>query len=143
MLDKNRYNSLLDKYEQEYPNEAKNAVSWCAIGNDEIVVRMRNGDRSVYNESLNGARYIRARPDDDDPNGYIDDDKWRMRFGETLRHRMYSKGLSTKVLSEMTKIPYQTIRSYTNGNASPSGPNISRIARALGCSVSELMYFDD
>ena len=143
MLDRNRYNVLLTEFEREFKNNAVDAVSWYGIGGDEIVVRLSDGSRVIYNGATKGARCIPAVENVNKRDSYVDEDLWRKRFGQNLKAIMRTRGYSAKHLSDVSDIPYATIHLYANGRTSPSGPNLTRIARALGCSVSELTYFDD
>lgn len=138
MLDRSQYNELLDEFEREYKRDYDDAVSWYGVGGNEIVARLRDGSRTIYNGITKGVRTIRPTSRD----CRIDDATWKKRFGQKLKVVMFEKGITARHLSELTGIPYQTLCTYTSGQRAIPGPNISKIARALDCSVSELMYFD-
>ena len=54
---------------------------------------------------------------------------------------MAMKGITQVRLSELTGISQQLLSLYTQGKSLPSAQKVSSIAKAIGCSVNDLIGF--
>lgn len=67
------------------------------------------------------------------------EEAWRKTFARKLWRMMRYKGFTQVDLSKDTGISNASLTYYTTGAATPSAYKILLIARALGCSVDELV----
>lgn len=67
------------------------------------------------------------------------EEAWRKLFARNLWRMMRYKGFTQVDLSEDTGISNSSLTYYTTGATTPSAYKILLIARALGCSVDELV----
>ena len=115
-------------------------VDWYPSGYSELTITMSDGMMYVYNLIGNSITPIRNKDDVEDSRDEIsrDEGAWRKNFSKRLVIKMKKKGISQDRLSRLSGISTVTLSKYMNGLASPSGYNLERLSRALGCSVSEL-----
>ena len=64
---------------------------------------------------------------------------FRISLSLALRDTMANKGITTKELSDKTKIAHQTIKAYWHGEAIPSLHSAALISTVLGITVDSLM----
>ena len=76
-----------------------------------------------------------------DTNDTLDEESWRKEFGHNLRKAIVNRGINQDKLSEMLGISRQMLTRYVKGTSTPSGYNISRLAKVLDCDVRELTKF--
>lgn len=60
-------------------------------------------------------------------------------FSENLKVLMKKKDLSVSALSDISKIPQTTIRSYLSGKVYPSIKNAAEIAKCLETDLDEMV----
>ena len=132
------FEPLLRDLEIYYPFVTDKMVDWYPSGQMEITVRTEDGKKYAYHGGLHTIRTVYDASDDSE---YIDEEKWRKEFSLKFNKKMSLTPLTQEDLSELTGISRNTISKYTNGKATPSAHNLCKIARALGCSVSELSEF--
>ena len=115
-------------------------VDWYPSGYSELTITMSDGMMYVYNLIGNSITPIRNKDGVEDSRDEIsrDEGAWRKNFSKRLVIKMKKKGISQDRLSRLSGISTVTLSKYMNGLASPSGYNLERLSRALGCSVSEL-----
>lgn len=115
-------------------------VDWYPSGYSELTITMSDGMMYVYNLIGSSITPIRNKDGVEDPHDEIsrDEGAWRKNFSKRLVIKMKKKGISQDRLSSLSGISTVTLSKYMNGLASPSGYNLERLSRALGCSVSEL-----
>lgn len=133
----NIWEPVYSKFEQDHPYLAEHIVDWYPSAHSEIVVTVENGTR--YRYDFFSGRITQLYSVRDDNNEYVDEDDWRIDFASNLYHRMRKAGFINDTLAELTGISSGTISNYVNGRSTPNGHAIYKIAKALKCSVSELM----
>lgn len=69
--------------------------------------------------------------------------QWRRKFSEKVQKIMAYKGFSQRELAKMAKIPEPTLSRYLNRQRIPRADQIVNIAKALDCSVTELIQFGE
>jgi len=60
-------------------------------------------------------------------------------IGDNLLLRLECADMSLKDLHETTGISYSTMSNYTRGICVPNAVNLKRMAKALGCTMDDLM----
>ena len=127
------YNDILDRFKQYYPVIATNIVDWYSNGENTIIVILADGSRMEYHNILNTVRNVRNLLEDE-----FNEENYQRDFSYNLFSKMADSGFNQVMLSEKTGISQVSISKYLNKKALPSIYNCEKIARALGCSVSEL-----
>lgn len=115
-------------------------VDWYPSGYAEITVTMSDGLMYVFNTIGSCITPVQNKQDIDDHYNEIstNEDTWRKNFSKRLVIKMRRQGISQDRLSQRSGISIVTLSRYMNGLATPSGFNLQRLSRALGCSVTEL-----
>lgn len=68
---------------------------------------------------------------------------WKKKFGRNLENRMNENGFSQMDLSRKTDISQPRIYDYMRGKCIPNGWRLVNLARALECSVDDLVDFGE
>lgn len=115
-------------------------VDWYPSGYSEITITMSDGMMYVYNLIGSSITPIRNKRGIEGHCDEIsrDEGAWRKNFSKRLVIKMKKRGVNQERLSNLTGISTVTLSKYMNGLASPSGYNLERLSRALGCSINEL-----
>lgn len=72
------------------------------------------------------------------------DEQLRLEFSKRLRGIAWrNKGYRQRALSEATGISEVTISYYYNGLRMPKADNLIKIARAIDCTIDDLIMVDD
>ena len=71
-----------------------------------------------------------------------DKNRWKEKFSEKLREQMQKQNISKYDLSDKTGFTSMSIYYYMSGKNIPSAFAVARIAKALNCSVNDLMDFE-
>ena len=70
--------------------------------------------------------------------------EWREEFSRRLRRIAYrNKKYNQRQLAEASGINEVTISRYDNGLRSPTSENLIKIARALDCTIDELVMVNE
>lgn len=134
--DKNYWEPVFDEFIRMYPDLGEQTVDWYPSGQMEIVVKIKNGTKYTYDWMHKLVTVIYDPEEDYDEN----ENKWRTTFSKNLDHKLHNVSKSQDLLAFETGISPVTINKYIKGRATPSAYNLRKIARALRCSVTELIY---
>lgn len=107
-------------------------------GRNELTVVLKNGDVIKQDIINNQHLHYVSRPYPDEE--FLDERQHQSEFAYALDIRLRWKFMSQKDLSDMTGISESTICRYLSGKSMPSSYNLAKIARALDCSIEELIY---
>lgn len=127
---------ILEDLEFYYPFIIDEMIDWYPSGQLEITVKTKDGTKIAYDYISKSIMTVYI------PNSKCinpDERDWRKWFAANLNRKIQLVGKSQEELSELTNISKVTLSKYTNGKTTPSGYNIHKLARALRCSISELM----
>lgn len=130
------YEHVYDEFLLYYGNVYKDVTHYYPSGLVSIVVVLRDGTRVEYNSHGNSICILDEWNDDS-----LDEEDFRKHFARALNRRMEAACYNSVGLSEVTGISQNMISKYSRGVSIPNIFNIRRIAKALGCSASELIYF--
>lgn len=134
--DKDYWTPVYDEFVRMNPEIGEQIVDWYPSGQMEITVKIKSGKKYSYDwmQKLTTSLY--------DPDKEYDETEaeWRNRFARNLDHKLYNVGMSQDLLAFETGISPVTISKYIRARATPSTYNLRKIAQALKCSVSELIY---
>lgn len=127
---------LIESYELYCPFLYKDTVDIREIDGWTIMATLEDGTRYLYYSDTNIFSKLPNDPED------MTEDECRKEFSRRISRIMLYKGITQKTLSERTGIPQSRISDYITGKRSPSFYNVDKIAKALGCSMDRLRYYD-
>ena len=131
-----------EKFKTYYRATDDDILDWRSVNGFEIVVRMKDNSIIRFDSSTNTFGYLKRHDVDLRGNYTMSDDEYKHEFAIKLKRLMRSMRITQAQLSEDTGISQVSISKYVNGRGLPDCRNLTRIANALGCSVSELTYFE-
>ena len=117
-------------------------LSWRSVDGFEIVARMVDGSLMRFNSFDCTIGYLKEHEVDERGNYLMGDEEYRQEFAMKLKRLMHSARITQTMLSEYTGISQVSISKYLNGKTLPDCRNLTRIANALRCSITELTYFE-
>ena len=132
-MEKDTYYAIYQNFKTYYPFLDSAVVSWSPDGPNSIIAELSDGSTLEYNDRLRSFRTVRE----------FDGTKesWKREFSSKLIKMMADKGCDQIYLSEISDISQQSISNYLNKKAIPNCYTASKLAKALGCAVSELIDF--
>lgn len=132
---KDKYQKILEQFEQYYPSLYEQTVDWWASGRIFITVRLSDGDMFEYNPMDNSIRRIHAT------NYEGDEESRRKEFGSNLEKMLSLSGMSKGEIAEKLGITNAMLSRYLRGTSMPSADKACQIANIVGCRVEE--FFDN
>ena len=132
-MEKDTYDTIYQNFKTYYPFLDYAVVSWSPNGSNSIIAELSDGSTLEYNDSLRAFRTVREFDDTEK--------SWKREFSSKLIKMMADKGCDQTYLSEISNISQQSISNYLNKKAIPNCYTASKLAKALGCTVSELIDF--
>ena len=132
-MEKKTYDAIYQNFKTYYPFLDSAVVSWSPNGPNSIIAELSDGSILEYDDRLRAFRTVRE----------FDGTKesWKREFSSNLIKMMADKGCDQTYLSEICDISQQSISNYLNKKAIPNCYTASKLAKALGCTVSELIDF--
>ena len=134
--DKDYWSPVFNEFIMKYPDLAEHIIDWYPSGQMEIAVRLYDGRKYAYNFVIKNIWLIH---DPNDETDYLNEEEWRLMFSKNLVRKLKNLGMSHDTLSALTGISQVTISKYVNCKATPSGSSISKLTKALKCTVGELV----
>ena len=128
--------NLFEEFSMQFPEISKTAIDWYPSGQMEIIIKLSDGSKIIYDGICKIIKTVGKS------SGFSNDEEWNMEFARRLYRRLQIKSMTIQELSEITGISRQSLSRYSNGTSVPTPRNITKMARALGCSPSELIDFD-
>lgn len=133
-----RYMDILDQFKLYHPYLADGVADWEPISGNSIRVTMNDGSEYDFHAMSNTVRNVKDRPAHRDET--FDEEEWRLVFADRLAEYMGTRGISQQALADYTGLGKGSINNYLNGRATPSGYALTKLARALNCTVMDLTY---
>lgn len=133
------YQNVFDEFKTLEPRMIQDVADWYPSGQMEITIKLNDGSRIIYDyvektwQSIPDYAY----------ESWITEKEWRDEFSRKLIRRMKSNGMTQADLAELTGLTQPQINNYVRGYSTPKGYTVLRLARALRCSVSELVDVPD
>lgn len=127
---------LLHNFKMYCPSEATRAVSYEERYGDELVVRLEDGTRVLYDDAKRTIRRLPANSRE------MTEYEVRREFGKRLAKMIDRSGMTQAELSEKTGISQPRICNYIFGRNLPNLYNLDKLAKALNCSVDDFRYID-
>jgi len=69
--------------------------------------------------------------------------EWRLKFANKVLSKMKNLGITQRELAAMASIPECNLSRYLKRTRTPKADIIANLARALECSVAELIQFGE
>lgn len=135
--DKNYWEPVFNEFVDRFPKLASDMVDWYPSAQMEITIKLADGRKYAYDWMVKSTTLIH---DPENITEEISEKEWRIIFSNNLIRKMRNFGISQDELSHRTGISQVTISKYINCKATPSTYNIRKIAKALRCSVGELIH---
>ena len=123
---------LYENYKLYFPSFAKRSVSWKQTDSFELEINNEDGSIDIYNDMDHtlGPKINTGT-----------DVGWKKEFARRLQKKIAMKGINQISLSEITGISQPLLSLYTQGKTLPSVQKASDLAKALNCSVNDLIGF--
>ena len=123
---------LYENFKLYFPSFAKGCISWKQTDLFELEIHNKDGSIDIYNDMNHS---LGPKIDTSTDAG------WRKEFARRLRKKMEMKGITQDNLSKLTGIGQPLLSLYTQGKSLPSAQKVSALAKAIGCSVNDLIGF--
>ena len=123
---------LYENFKLYFPLIEKGCISWRQTDLFELEIHNKDGSIDIYND-INHS--LGPKIDTSTDAG------WRKEFARRLRKKIAMKGITQDNLSKLTGIGQPLLSLYTQGKSLPSAQKVSALAKALGCSVNDLIGF--
>lgn len=122
-----------------YPFLEDNLVEWHPYKDDgfSLVFTYSDGHKTFYDSILKGIRYFSP---DNTSDSYIDERRWRREVGFNIYRAMLKYGVTQAELSDRSGVSQSAISQYSDGLRTPNAYKLVRMAEALGCDISELIF---
>ena len=123
---------LYENFKLYFPSIEKCCVGWRQTDLFELEIDNKDGYTFIYNDMDHsiGLKFDTCT-----------DAGWKKEFARRLRKKMAMRGLTQATLGEMTGIGQPLLSLYTKGKTLPSVQKASALAKALNCSVNDLIGF--
>ena len=123
---------LYENFKLYFPMIEKHCIGWRQTDKFELEIDDEDGYVYIYNDM------------DHSLGRKIDTSKdigWRKEFARRLRKKIAMKGITQANISRLTGIGQPLLSFYTQGKSLPSAQKVSALAKALDCSVNDLIGF--
>ena len=123
---------LYENFKLYFPSIEKCCVGWRQTDLFELEIDDKDGYTFIYNDMDHSlGRKIDTSTDIG----------WRKEFARRLRKKIAMKGITQANISRLTGIGQPLLSFYTQGKSLPSAQKVSALAKALDCSVTDLIGF--
>lgn len=123
---------LYENFKLYFPLIEKGCVSWKQTDLFELEIHNKDGSIDIYNDMNHS---LGPKIDTSTDAG------WKKEFARRLRKKIAMKGITQDNLSKLTGIGQPLLSLYTQGKSLPSAQKVSSLAKALNCSVNDLIGF--
>lgn len=127
---------MLEDFKIQFPLYSENVVNWYAFDAVQLIIVLDDGLKILYDYIDKTIRVVRPERLND-----ITEDSWRFEFSQRLREKMQLRGLKQDTLSELSGMSRVMISNYITGKSTPSLYNAGKLAKALNCTVEDLLRF--
>lgn len=127
---------ILDNYKLYCLREKRKIARYCRIGTFRIIVELDNGEVYMYDDMLKGDRLLAK-----DIYNLTGDDLSRI-FRCRLDTAMNNARVSQRELANRIGVTQAAISYYLSGTNEPNLYTIHKLAKALDCSVEDLISID-
>lgn len=129
------WDRILSEFEFEYPELAKKVIDSYPSGQMELTVKLDDGVKIAYDYLMKTVRTVYDPKDESD---HIPEDDYRKSFAAKLYKKMRVNGMSQEELADMVGVSRVSMSSYMNGHSMPNIYILTKLAKALKCTITEL-----
>lgn len=132
---------IFEDFKSMCPHYVSNVVKYYVFDNMELMIELDDGTKFLYDymdKSIVFFHYSNQVKENERSEA-----QWRMEFARRLRRKMRYRCMNQTMLSELTNLSMSSISNYVNGQSLPSIYIAQKIAKALNCSVSDLVHFPE
>lgn len=123
---------LYENFKLYFPSFEKGCISWKQTDLFELEIHNKDGSIDIYDDMSHS---LGPKIDTSTDAG------WKKEFARRLRKKIAMRGISQTNISELTGISQPLLSLYTQGKSLPSAQKVSSLAKALNCSVNDLIGF--
>ena len=123
---------LYENFKLYFPSIEKGCISWEQTDLFELEIHNKDGSIDIYNDMNHS---LGPKIDISTDTG------WRKEFARRLQKNIAMRGITQVRLGELTGISQPLLSLYTQGKTLPSVQKASALAKALNCSVNDLIGF--
>ena len=126
------------EFHSDYPHLPSKVTGSREYEHLTLIIAIEHKKLYLYNVGETGLYEIRLFDEYSEPT----DEQWNKTFGYILSETMWDRGMRRFDFAESIGVSEAMISKYIRGLASPSSRVLNRMARALDCTVDELMPRD-
>lgn len=130
---------IFSDLKQRAPATAAETEEWYPCEVLTITLKLKNGRRMRYDYRTKDLYFV--DPKDIDDLYDLTRKEWNKEFGKNLKRLMRLKGLKQRDLCEISGVSQEAISNYMYGKTIPNLYFSAKIARALECSLLDLIDF--
>lgn len=130
--------NLFDIFMTYHDYDEEEISNWWVVSGILVVVFV-DGTRMTYDLATQGYRNLKSVDD----YWNMDEDEWMIEFAKHLSWLMNMKYIDQTTLARKSGLSRKSINRYTTGKSIPSAYNLERIAAAMKCDVTELLFYSD
>lgn len=112
----------------------QNVEEYYSISEWELFVRLKNGDKFIYDEYYNSVNFPQYENDN------LTEKQEKLEFGKNLKKLMDHKWMNQEELANQLGITQVAISQYINGKRIPNTMMLRKISKILNCSIDDLFY---
>lgn len=112
----------------------QNVEEYFEINEWELFVRLKNGDKFIYDSFSNVVDFITYEDND------LSEEQERKEFAKNLKKLMQHKWVNQEELARRLDISQVMISRYVNGQSIPNAMMLKKMAKALDCSTEDFYY---
>lgn len=124
---------IYDRFAVSFPKFEECVISWEPKGKNSITLVLDDGCTWEYNILLDAIRQVHLYDGTEE--------SYKRGFSYRLADMMVDKGFDQTHLSEVSGVSQQSISNYIHKKSLPTIYVLDKLARALDCSVSDLIDF--
>lgn len=113
---------------------SSNIEEYFAINNYELLVKLKSGDKFVYDDYYRCVRFILYENDE------LTEEQEKREFKRNLRNMLRYKRITQSELAEMVGTTQSMINRFINGKSLPSFMMLRKLSKALDCHIDDLFY---
>lgn len=125
---------LVKSFHRNFSAFSDEIVDFQKLNAFDLLVTLKDGTRILYDDFEKTARILRNE-------GESTELECRKKFGEKLSKLLSRKGMTQKELAEMIDVKPAQLNRYILGYTTPGFYIVSKIAKALDCSIDEFTYY--
>ena len=130
---KDKYDRILEQFKSYYPGLYESSVDWWPSGRSFITVKNKDGSRVEFNAFDNSIRRIKESVEMDDV------ETLRKEIGYNIYKTVVARGIGQNTIAERVGITEAMLSRYIHGTSMPGIDKLYKIARSLGCELSDLL----